>query len=65
LGAEPKLQSKNQFENGDRWTYTLEFGVAKRLTRTPVVLSATLEKEIDGSKKDFEVNFTMTHYFER
>jgi hypothetical protein len=53
------------FENGDRWTHTVDIGVAKRLSRTPVVLSATLEKQLDGSAKKFEVNFTMTYYFER
>src|SRR5581483_5217545 len=60
----PNYKAKIDFENGDRWTYTLELGVAKRLTRTPVVVSATLENELDGGKKDFEVNFTMTYYFE-
>ncbi len=58
-------KAKINFENGNRWTHTIDLGVAKRLTRTPVILSATLEKQLDGSNKDFEINFTMTYYFER
>jgi hypothetical protein len=53
------------FENGDRWTHTIDLGVAKRLSNIPVVLSATLEKQLDGGNKRFQVNFTMTYYFER
>src|ERR1044071_2277519 len=45
------------FENGDRWTHTVDLGVAKRLSRTPIVLSATVEKQLNGSAKKFEVNF--------
>jgi hypothetical protein len=58
-------KAKIDFENGDRWTHTVDVGVAKRLSRTPVVLSATLEKQLDGSHKKFEVNVTMTYYFEK
>jgi hypothetical protein len=58
-------KAKIDFENGDRWTHTVDVGVAKRLSQTPVVLSATLEKQLDGSNKKFEVNLTMTYYFER
>jgi hypothetical protein len=53
------------FENGDRWTHTVDLGVAKGLSNIPVVLSATLEKPLDGGNKRFQVNFTMTYYFER
>jgi hypothetical protein len=58
-------KAKVNFENGDRWTYTVDTGVAKRLSRAPVVLSATLEKQLDGSNKKFQVNLTMTYYFEK
>jgi hypothetical protein len=58
-------KAKTNFENGDRWTYTVDVGVAKRLSQTPVVLSGTLEKQLDGSNKKFEVNLTMTYYFEK
>jgi hypothetical protein len=58
-------KAKVNFENGDRWTHTVDFGVAKRLSKIPVVLSATLEKQLDGGNKKFQVNFTMTYYFEK
>ena len=60
-----RYKAKIDFENGDRWTHTVDLGVAKRLPSIPVVLSATLEKTFDGSGKKFQVNFTMTYYFER
>jgi len=60
-----RYKGKIDFENGDRWTHTVDLGVAKRLPSIPVVLSATLEKTFDGSDKKFQVNFTMTYYFER
>jgi hypothetical protein len=58
-------KAKVNFENGDRWTYTVDLGVAKRLPQTPVILSATLEKQLDGGNKKFEVNITMTYYFQQ
>jgi hypothetical protein len=58
-------KAKVNFENGDRWTHTVDIGVAKRLSDAPVVLSAALEKQLDGSNKKFQVNLTMTYYFER
>jgi len=58
-------KAKVNFENGDRWTYFVDFGVAKRLSKIPVVLSATLEKALDGDANKFQVNFTMTYYFEK
>ena len=53
------------FQNGDRWTHTVDLGVAKRLSHVPMVLSATLEKQLDGGNKRFQVNFTITYYFQR
>jgi hypothetical protein len=53
------------FENGDRWTHTIDVGVAKRLPNVPVVVSATLEKPLDGGPKKFQANFTIVYYFER
>ena len=53
------------FEDGDRWTHTVDVGVAKRLSGIPLVLSATLEKTFDGGNKKFQANLTMTYYFER
>ena len=60
-----RYKAKVDFENGDYWTHTLDVGVAKRLPNVPVVLSATLEKTFDGGNKKFQVNLTMTYYFER
>ena len=60
-----KYKAKIDFENGDRCTHTVDLGVAKRLPNVPLVLSATLEKTFDGGNKKFQVNFTMTYYFER
>jgi hypothetical protein len=60
-----RYKAKIDFENGDRWTHTVDVGVAKRLPNVPVVLSATLEKQFDGGNKKFQANLTMTYYFER
>jgi hypothetical protein len=60
-----KYKAKIDFENGDRWTHTVNVGVAKRLPNVPVVLSATLEKSLDGGDKKFQANLTVTYYFER
>jgi hypothetical protein len=58
-------KTKVNFENGARWSHTGDLGVAKRLSSIPVVFSATLEKTFDGGDKKFQINFTMTYYFER
>jgi hypothetical protein len=60
-----RYKAKIDFENGDRWSHTADLGVAKRLSSVPVVLSATLEKQLDGGDKKFQVNLAMTYYFER
>ncbi len=60
IGASYK--AKIDFENGDRWTHTINLGVAKRLSNVPVVLSAALEKQLDGGNKKFQANLTMTYY---
>ena len=60
-----RYKAKVDFENDDHWTHTVDVGVAKRLSNVPVVLSATLEKALDGGNKKFQANFTMTYYFER
>ncbi len=63
IGA--KYKATIDFENGERWTHTVNAGVAKRLPNVPVVLSATLEKPLSGGAKQFQVNFTVVYYFER
>jgi hypothetical protein len=60
-----KYKTKGDFENGDRWTHSLNAGIAKRLSGAPFVLSADLEKPLNGGAKKFQVNFTMTYYFQK
>jgi hypothetical protein len=60
-----RYKAKVNFENGERWTHTIDVGLAKRLPNVPVVLSATFEKPLKGGNERFQVNFTMTYYFER
>ena len=60
-----RYKAKIDFENGDRWTHTVDLGVAKRLASIPVVFNANLEKTFDGGDKKFQINFTMTYYFEK
>jgi hypothetical protein len=60
-----KYKLNVDFESGNRCTNTLTTGVAKRLSKVPVVLSVTLEKPLNGSAKKLEANFTMTYYFEK
>ena len=58
-------KAKVNFENGERWTHTIDAGVAKRLPNVPLVLSATFEKPLKGGNERFQVNFTITYYFQR
>jgi hypothetical protein len=58
-------KAKVDFENGDHWTHTVDLGVAKRLSNAPIILSATLEKQLDGGDEKFQANFTITYYFEK
>ena len=60
-----KYKVNINFENGERWTHTVNAGVAKRLSNVPVVLSATLEKQLDGGNKKLQANFTIVYFFER
>jgi len=58
-------KAKIDFANGNRWTHTINLGVAKRLSNIPVVLGATFEKQLDGGNKKFQANLTIIYYFER
>jgi hypothetical protein len=60
-----KYKTKIDFEEDDRWAHTIDAGVAKRLSSVPFVMSAVLEKPLNGGAENFQVNFTMTYYFER
>jgi hypothetical protein len=59
-----KYRAAVDFENGDRWSHTVNAGVAKRLPNVPIVLSANLEKPFGSGGKKFQANLTMTYYFE-
>jgi hypothetical protein len=63
IGAQYK--AKIDFENGERWTNAVNVGVAKRLSKVPVVLSATVEKPLNAGAKNFQANFTIVYYFEQ
>src|SRR5881398_3027427 len=65
IGRLVRTTKRRSTENGARWTHTINLGVAKRLSNIPVVLSATLEKQLDGGNQKFQANLTMTYYFER
>jgi hypothetical protein len=60
-----KYTASIDFENGDRWSHTLSAGVAKRLSKAPIVLSATLGKSLSGSAKRFEASVSIVYYFQR
>jgi hypothetical protein len=58
-------KTKIDFEDDDRWTHRVNAGVAKRLPNVPVVLSAALEKPLNGGAEKFQVNFTIVYYFQQ
>jgi len=53
------------FENGDRWNHRVIAGIAKRLSKVPIVVSATLEKPVSSDAKRFDVSLTIVYYFRR
>lgn len=53
------------FENGDRWSHTVSAGVAKRLSKVPVVLSVSLEKALSSGAKKFQASISIVYYFQR
>jgi hypothetical protein len=60
-----KYRTIVDFNNGDRWTHTLTAGLAKRLSKLPIVLSASVQKPVSSSAKRFQIDFTIVYYFER
>jgi hypothetical protein len=40
-------------------------GVAKRLSKVPIVLSATVEKSLSGGAKTFQASIGIVYYFQR
>ena len=60
-----KYKTTLDFENGDRWIHTVTAGVAKRLSKLPIVLSASVGKPLSSGAKKFQVSLTIVYYFER
>jgi hypothetical protein len=60
-----KYKATVDFENGDRWNHKLTAGVAKRLSKIPVVVSATFGKPLSSGTKEFEASVTIVYYFKR
>jgi hypothetical protein len=58
-----KYRTLVDFNNGDRWAHTLTAGIAKRLSKVPVVISATLEKPLGSGTQRFQVGVTVVCYF--
>ena len=58
-----KYRTLVDFNNGDRWVHTMTAGIAKRLSKVPVVLSATLQKPLSSGAKRFQVGVTVVYYF--
>jgi Putative MetA-pathway of phenol degradation len=58
-----KYRTLVDFNNGDRWVHTLTAGIAKRLAKAPVVLSATFQKPLSSGAKRFQVGVTVVYYF--
>ena len=58
-----KYRTVLDFDNGDRWIHTLTAGVAKRLSKIPVVISTALEKPLGSGGKRYEIELTVIYYF--
>jgi len=60
-----KYKTSVDFQNGDRWSHMVTAGVAKHLSKVPIVLSATLGKPLSGGAKEFQATFSIVYYFQR
>ena len=60
-----KYKTAIDFQNGDRWNHMVGVGVAKRLSKVPIVLSATVEKSLSGGAKRFQASIGIVYYFQR
>ena len=58
-----KYRTVLDFNNGDRWAHSLTAGIAKRLSKIPLVLSATFQKPLSSGAKRFQVGVTVVYYF--
>jgi len=60
-----KYRALVDFHNGERWAHTITTGIAKRLSKLPLVLSASVQKPVSGSAKRLQIDVTIVYYFER
>lgn len=60
-----KYKAAIDFENGDRWTHMVTAGVAKHLSKVPIVLSASFGKPLNGGAKEFQASVGIVYYFQR
>jgi hypothetical protein len=58
-----KYRTVLDFNNGDRWAHSLTAGIAKRLSKVPIVLSTTFQKPLSSGSKRFQVGVTVVYYF--
>ncbi len=65
LALNAQYKTAVDFENGDRWNHRVFAGIAKRLSKVPIVVSATLEKPLSSGAKRFGVSITIVYYFQR
>ena len=63
LGA--KYRALVDFNNGDRWAHTVSAGIAKRLPKLPIVISASVQKAVSSTPKRLQVDVTIVYYFQR
>ncbi|MES2570935.1 MAG: hypothetical protein V4710_12885 [Verrucomicrobiota bacterium] len=58
-----QYKAECDFERDDRWTHAVEAGVSLHLIKVPMLLSASLEKPLDGGDKQFQANLAVTYFF--
>ena len=60
-----KYKTEVDFQNDNRWSHMVTAGVAKRLAKVPIVLSAALGKPLSGGAKEFQATVSIVYYFQR
>jgi hypothetical protein len=60
-----KYKTSVDFQNGNRWSHMVTAGVAKHLSKVPIVLSATVGKPLSGGAKEFQASVSIVYYFQR
>lgn len=58
-----RYETKVDFENGNHWTPSAKFVIAKQFERLPFGSSLSIKKSFDGGDKEFQINFVTTYYF--